>query len=482
MIPSTRRLVGLLFVASSLPMMLVGCGGRPDGREAVGAASDSAQALGIVAYSRRITSADLTVAGTGGITGIARRDSGAPRPNARITLGETSESAGETDLDVAAAVVAAVRTGPTGRYGFANVPPGRWRVRYRDPDRTISIQVLRVRSGGIGKCTFGGDRTVTDLIVRPGQATVAIGETRQFRVVGYNAAGHLVTGFTTVWRTLNRAVAGVSAYGVVRGRSAGQTRVEASVGGVFSRARVTVTGAGGDLTNLFFLHHSTGDGIIVQGNVRGHIAGYNSSHSTTFEFWDHGYNYEGLRDPSGSFTGTSYNIPGDNTDPDGLHWLWTGSGSEAVQCRNRILDNHQVIAFKSCFPASAIWDAARLNEYKAWYLDIRDFFDTRNDRVFVVMSTPPLHRLSTNRTEAKNARRFANWLKSSTYLSGHPNVVCFDLFDLLAAPDDGSPRANMLRYQYEKSHSGGDSHPNNLADQTVGPLFAQALIDAALSH
>jgi len=236
------------------------------------------------------------------------------------------------------------------------------------------------------------------------------------------------------------------------------------------------------LTNLFFLHHSTGDGIIVQGHMRRHIADYNTAHGTRFKFWDHGYNSEGLRNPNGRFTGTNYNVPGDNTDPDGLWQLWTSEDADWVQCRNLILDHHGVIAFKSCFPASAIPDPATLNQRKQWYLAIRGFFDTRPDKVFVVMSTPPLHRLATNPTEAKNARRFARWLKSPTYLSGHPNVFCFDLFNRLAAPDDGSPTANMLRYEYEGSHSSDDSHPNARANRTVAPAFVQALIDAGLSH
>ncbi len=236
------------------------------------------------------------------------------------------------------------------------------------------------------------------------------------------------------------------------------------------------------LKNLFFLHHSTGDGIVVEGDVRGHIADYNRAHGTRFRFWDHGYNGDGLRNPRGQFTGTSYNIPDDNTDPDGLWRLWTSTRADCVACRNLILTNHRVIAFKSCFPASAIPDNATLQQRKQWYLAMRDFFDTRTDRVFMVMSTPPLHRLATNATEAKNARRFADWLKSPTYLAGHPNIVCFDLFDLLAKADDGSPTANMLKYQYEGSHKNSDPHPNALANRTVGPIFAQALIAAGLSH
>jgi hypothetical protein len=237
-----------------------------------------------------------------------------------------------------------------------------------------------------------------------------------------------------------------------------------------------------DLTNLFFLHHSTGDGIVVEGDMRGTINAYNSQHKTSFAFWDHEYNSQGLRDPSGQLTGTNYAIPGDNTDPDGLHQLWTSQQSDWQAARNKILNNHEVIAFKSCFPASAIAGASELNQRKTWYLAMRGFFDTRKDKLFVVMSTPPLHRLDTSATEAKNARAFADWLCSSTYLSGHPNVKCFDLFDHLAHPDDGSAAANMLKYSYEIDHSSSDSHPNQLANQTVGPIFATFLINAALSY
>jgi hypothetical protein len=456
--------------------LLVVCGGCGGGPRTV---PDVASADGIVAYSRGLTQADLTVAGTGGLTGTVRDDAGKPRANARVTLATTTAPpAGTADADEPETVVATARTGATGRYGFANVPPGRWRVRCYNPDRTSVAQIARVAAERITQATFGGDRALARIVVRPEQATLDVGQTRQYTCLGYNAAGHLLTGFAVTWQVPNTTVARVTAAGLVTARNPGSTTVDAVGDGCTGHAQLTVEG-GGDLTNLFFLHHSTGQGIIVEGDVRGHIANHNSAHGTAFEFWDHDYNGTGLTDPQGVQTGISYNIPDDNTDPDGLHRLWTGTDAVAVECRRRILDNHQVIAFKSCFPASAIGDTARLNQYKTWYREIRDFLDTRPDRVFVVMSTPPLHRRATNSTEARNARLFANWLKSGEYLTGHPNVVCFDLFSLLAAPDNGSATANMLRYEYEQSHSSDDSHPNQLANQTVGPLFAQALIDAA---
>ena len=238
-------------------------------------------------------------------------------------------------------------------------------------------------------------------------------------------------------------------------------------------------------TNLFFLHHSTGQGII-SGGVRSYIADYNSTHATSFEFWDHCYTWEsmpawpgGLVEPDGTATGYTYGGPCDNTDPDGLYYIWCSSEAEAVATRNNILDNHEVIAFKSCFPASDIWDAAELQQRKDWYLAMRNVFDAHPDHVFVVMSTPPLHRLATDSGNASRARDFANWLKSGTYLNGHPNVVCFDLFDALANADDSSATANMLRYAYEGDHSDSDSHPNAAGNAAVAPLFAQALIDAS---
>ncbi len=229
------------------------------------------------------------------------------------------------------------------------------------------------------------------------------------------------------------------------------------------------------MDNLFFLHHSTGRGLIQGGDMRGWLADYNAQHGSSYVFWDHDYNYIGLTDPDGNLTGTSYNIPDDNTDPDGLHTLWTTDNA----ARAAILANHQVIAFKSCFPASHIASDAELAQRKQWYLEMRDFFDQHPEKVFVVVSQPPLHRNVTNLDEADRARAFADWLKSAEYLSGHPNVACIDLFDMLAAPDDGSDTRNMLRYEYELSHSGTDSHPNALANQTVGPLFIQALVLAA---
>jgi hypothetical protein len=242
--------------------------------------------------------------------------------------------------------------------------------------------------------------------------------------------------------------------------------------GVFASA--TTNAQAETQENLFFLHHSTGRHLVTDGLVRNWITDLNQELGSGFVLWDHDYNYLGLSNPDGVLTDRCYNIPGDNTDPDGLHNLWTTSNS----ARDSILTNHQLVAFKSCYPASDIGSDSELTQYKTWYLEMRDFFDTQPNTTFIVMSTPPRHPLATDLDDADRARAFANWLDSEQYLSGHDNLLCFNLFDLWAHPDDGSPDRNMLREAYVRSIHDPDSHPNDLANQTVGPIFAEFLTRA----
>jgi len=224
-------------------------------------------------------------------------------------------------------------------------------------------------------------------------------------------------------------------------------------------------------SNLFWLHHSTGRNIINDGDMRTYIQNHNATAGTAYAFWDHDYNSIGLRDPDGTLVGYGYDIPDDNTDPDGLFTLWTTPNS----ARDAILANHEAIAFKSCYPASHIATPMQLRDYIVYYLRMLEEFDKHPDKLFIVMTPPPLHRLDTNLTEADNARAFANWLSGDGYRFGHWNVVCFNLFDLLAHPDDGSETRNMLRYDYERNHYSTDSHPNPLANSIVGPAFCEFL-------
>jgi len=229
----------------------------------------------------------------------------------------------------------------------------------------------------------------------------------------------------------------------------------------------------GGYTNVIFLHHSTGRNLIEQGGVRELLT------EAGLDFWDHDYNTLGLTRPDGTRAGYSYGIPDDNTDPDGLARIfsqplypWPLNGFSGLM-------QHEVVIFKSCFPVSNIADDAQLEQYRAYYLQMREVMDRHLDHVFIVVTPPPLNPAATDAEAAARARAFADWLASDEFLEGHPNVFTFDFFDLLAEGDPTASDFNMLREEYRE---GTDSHPNELANRTVGPLFAEFVITATQEY
>jgi hypothetical protein len=231
--------------------------------------------------------------------------------------------------------------------------------------------------------------------------------------------------------------------------------------------------AKGDFTNVIFLHHSTGKNLIEQGAVRELFS------AAGYDFWDHGYNEQGLTRPDRTPAGYSYNIPDDNTDPDGFARIFSQRLYPMPLNAFSRLMQHEVIAFKSCFPVSCITSEAQLQQYKAYYLQIREAMDQHPDRIFIVVTPPPLNPATTNPEAAARARAFAEWLTSEEFLTGHPNVFTFDFFDLLAERDPSASDFNMLRAAYRE---GEDSHPNELANRTIGPLFADFILDVVQAY
>jgi len=224
----------------------------------------------------------------------------------------------------------------------------------------------------------------------------------------------------------------------------------------------------GSYTNLIFLHHSTGRNLIQEGNVRELLD------QRGYEFWDHDYNTIGLTRPDGTLTQTSYEIPeiepgtlgGGNTDPEGLAMLFTQPIRDPPDNAFSRLLQHEVLIVKSCFPNNAIESDDELEQNKLWYLEIRAVVDQHPDRVFILMTSPPLHPKKTTSEDAARARALADWLSSDEFLAGHPNLFVFDFFDLLADPE-----SNALRGEYQRDLDKTDSHPNQLANETIGPLF-----------
>jgi hypothetical protein len=233
-------------------------------------------------------------------------------------------------------------------------------------------------------------------------------------------------------------------------------------------SRSVKSSSSGDYTSIIFLHQSTGRNLIEQGKVREQFqqAGY--------AFWDHDYNDIGLRTPASQFTGYSYNVPNDNTNPDGLAAIFKQPAYPLPFNTFSGLLQHEVIILKSCFPNSNIQSEEKLAQLKDYYLEIRSRIERYPGKIFILLTLPPLNPAETSPEAAARARALADWLNSVEFTNGYPNVYVFDFFNQLVEQDPAAADYNMLRQAYR---NGIDSHPNELANQIVGPQFVDFVIE-----
>ncbi len=228
-----------------------------------------------------------------------------------------------------------------------------------------------------------------------------------------------------------------------------------------------------ELKNICFLHHSCGSNWIREGKIREGLT------ELGFDFYDHGYNSQGLTLTDGKKAGYSYDVPGDNTNPDGFATIFSQEKTDPPDNTLSHLLQYDVIAFKSCYPVSNIRDSNQLEKYKGYYREIAKNTSKYPDKLFIIVTQPPLVKSGDSSTQrAALAREFADWLKSDELLLGHPNLITFDWFGLLAEDDPDSDNFNNLKEEYSKG--GGDNHPNKLANELTAPEFIKFISENAV--
>jgi hypothetical protein len=220
---------------------------------------------------------------------------------------------------------------------------------------------------------------------------------------------------------------------------------------------------------LIFIHHSTGENWLADGNGGLGLALRDNNYFVSDT--NYGWGPTDLADDSGTI--------GDHTDLG--HWYSWFSGpyrggylaalyadSEVRSDYSRMATSpggeNRIVLFKSCFPNSALggspsdpvppidgnplrgegsWsDAMTVANAKGIYNELLVYFATRTDKLFVVVTAPPLVAGATDATQAANARAFNSWLVDD-WLRGYPhhNVAVLDFFDVLTS-NGGSNRTN----------------------------------------
>lgn len=139
-----------------------------------------------------------------------------------------------------------------------------------------------------------------------------------------------------------------------------------------------------------------------------------------------------------------------------------------------------IIMFKSCFPNSDVGNS--IEDEKKIYLSLLDYFEKHQDKMFVLITPPPMQSIS----HPEKTRELVNWLVSENgWRSGYEgnNLFVFDFYNVLTAKDnhhmlvDGKEAhivessSNTLYYD-----SWGDDHPSDAGSQKAAEEFVPLLL------
>jgi hypothetical protein len=260
---------------------------------------------------------------------------------------------------------------------------------------------------------------------------------------------------------------------------------------------------------LIFIHHSTGGNWLADPNTDQPYGGLGAALMNNNYFasaTNYGWGPDGI---------------GDSTDiPDWPEWF-TGANSATIlaalygENNQNVGDfgswsrlaadpggENEIVMFKSCFPnsdlygepddppASEVSDQYTVSNAKAVYNNLLTYFQSRQDKLFVVITAPPQNQndyasdYQTPEHRAANARAFNNWLIND-WLSGYAynNVAVFDYFNVLTGADNhhrwyngAVQHVTATNFNFPAYPSGEwDSHPNTTGQMKATTEFVPLL-------
>ncbi|MBN1264970.1 MAG: CIA30 family protein [Anaerolineales bacterium] len=240
---------------------------------------------------------------------------------------------------------------------------------------------------------------------------------------------------------------------------------------------------------LIFIHHSCGENWLTDGHGDlGRTLGENNYFVSDTNY---GWGPHSIGDRTDTLDWPEWFLGGQRDQI--LSSLYNESGQNSSYTRT--LENpggeNEIIMFKSCFPNSEIDgspndppsddDWLTVGSAKRVYNDLLTYFITRPDKLFVVITAPPLQ----ENEYAANARAFntwlvQDWLEENNY--PYSNVAVWDFYNVLTDPDnhhryvDGgieyttNAGGNVLYYP-----DNGDTHPSPSGNHKATAEFVPML-------
>jgi len=241
------------------------------------------------------------------------------------------------------------------------------------------------------------------------------------------------------------------------------------------------------VVKVIFIHHSTGENWLSDGygNLGQALADNNYYVSDTNYGWG----------PNGI---------GDRTDiPDWEEWFRGGNTPAYMEALFDEGDQHadytrtgadpggenEIVMFKSCFPNSDLEGSPNdpqsvdgwlsVGHAKYVYNEILKYFGQHPERLFVVITAPPLR----DRSNAANARAFNLWLMNDWLIENdypYQNVAVFDFYNVLTGNDghhtfENGQEVHQIAKKDTLKYPSGDDHPSRKGSQKATDEFIPLL-------
>ncbi len=234
----------------------------------------------------------------------------------------------------------------------------------------------------------------------------------------------------------------------------------------------------GQTVKLIFLHHSSGENWLSDQNGELGLALMKNNYFVSDTNYDWGPDDPALGGPVGSYTdiGNWWNWFLSPNRDGVLEAVFNESEQHAEY--SRLPDDpggeNEIIMFKSCFPNSALsgspedppqaggnnllfgLDASSehhtVANVKGIYIELLRYFAGRPDKLFVVITAPPLHEQHTQPEQAAAARALNRWLVDE-WRRNYPlnNVAVFDFYNVLTS-NGGDPETNDIDAETGNHH------------------------------
>jgi hypothetical protein len=264
--------------------------------------------------------------------------------------------------------------------------------------------------------------------------------------------------------------------------------VTALSGPMPTHAQADDPGPPSETVKLIFIHHSTGENWLTDGygNLGRALEANNYFVSDT----NYGWGPEGIGDRTDIINWPEW-FRGSESERY-LAALYAESGQHAGYTRN-LSDpggENEIIMFKSCFPNSelegnpddppAAGEGLTVSNAKYIYTDLLNYFVTRPDKLFVVITAPPLQ----DPTYAANARAFNTWLIEDWLAENdypYNNVVVWDFYNVLTGADHHHRYHNgAIEHVFQSDrdtlyYPSDDDHPSVAGSQKATDEFVPML-------